>query len=80
VTIGPEISQVHEDPTKLAVYIIIIVFALAILLYVWFGIIPGILLSYTMTTNIEMMKDREIQHQVIQIQRMERTKRSFRVY
>lgn len=65
VTIGPEIEAVHEDQTKLAVYIIIIIFALAIVLYIWFGIIPGILLSYTITTNIEMMKDREIEHKVI---------------
>mgnify|MGYP006893267884 CR=1 FL=1 len=38
------------------------------------------LTSFTVTTSIEMMKDRQIIYKVIAMQRMERTKRSFRIY
>jgi hypothetical protein len=66
--------MVKDDSVKLAVLIVILVLSLIILLYIWFGIIPGILFSYTITTNIEMMKDREVIHKVVSTQRMERTK------
>jgi len=69
-----------NDTGKLVVHIVILVVALIILAFTWFGIIPGILTSYTITTSIEMMKDRELIHKVIMQQRMERTKRSFRIY
>ena len=38
------------------------------------------LTSFTLTTNIEMMKDRQLVYKVISMQRMERSKRSFRIY
>lgn len=69
-----------NDTGRLVVHIVILVVALIILGFTWFGIIPGILTSYTITTSIEMMKDRELIHKVIMQQRMERTKRSFRIY
>jgi hypothetical protein len=80
VTIGPDAMSVKDDQAKLAVFIVIMVFAFFILLCIWFWIIPGILLSYTITTNIEMMKDRELALKVISLQRMERSKRSHRIY
>ena len=69
-----------QDTTKLIIQIVILVFAVGLLLYTWFGIIPDILRSYTITTNIEMMKDRDFINKVVSLQRMERTKRSFRIY
>lgn len=36
----------------LAAHIVLLVFGLAILGYIWFGIIPGILQSYTITTSV----------------------------
>lgn len=71
---------VKDDTTKLAVFIVIMILAFAILIWIWFIIIPGILLSYTITTSIEMMKDRELILKVISLQRMERSKRSHRIY
>ena len=52
VTIGPDAMAVKDDTSKLAVFIVIMVLAFFILLYIWFGIIPGILLSYTITSNV----------------------------
>ena len=69
-----------QDTTKLIIQIVILVFAVGLLLYTWFGIIPDILRSYTIGTNIEMMKDRDFINKVVSLQRMERTKRSFRIY
>tara|TARA_B110000285_G_C15006115_1_gene553942 strand:+ start:70 stop:513 length:444 start_codon:yes stop_codon:yes gene_type:complete len=80
VTIGPDAMGVKDDQAKLAVFITIMILAFAILVYIWFLIIPGILLSYTITTSIEMMKDRELILKVISLQRMERSKRSHRIY
>jgi hypothetical protein len=52
VTVSSEIKDNKNDPGLLAAHIILLVFGLGILAYIWFGIIPGILLSYTITTNV----------------------------
>jgi hypothetical protein len=52
VTGVSEIKENRNDAGLLAAHIILMVFGLAILAYIWFGIIPGILLSYTITTNV----------------------------
>lgn len=75
-----EISKINGDTTKIVVHSILIAFAFVFALLAWFWIIPSILTSFTITTNIEMMKDRDCMHRVIQIQRMDRSKRSFRIY
>jgi len=79
-TVVPDVQDSMEDQTKLIIIGVILFFTLIILSYTWFGIVPGILTSYTITANIEMMKDREMIYKVIKNQRMERTKRSFRIY
>lgn len=65
VTLGPSINSNPEDMGKLIVMIVIMLFALALLIYAWFVIIPDILRSYTLTTSIEMMKDRDVINKVI---------------
>jgi len=67
ITFVQEIIEVKDDTVKLVVHVIIFCIALGLLLYIWFGIIPAILGSYTITTSIEMMKDREIIHKVISL-------------
>jgi hypothetical protein len=48
-----------EFSQALVVHIVIYIFAFIILLWMWLGLIPSILTSYTITSSIEMMKDRE---------------------
>jgi hypothetical protein len=43
VTIRNEIMESKDDGGLLAAHIVLLVFGLAILGYIWFGIIPGIL-------------------------------------
>ena len=80
VTLPAEIAYCNGDSTKLAIHLTILFVGVIVLLYIWFGIVPGILSSYTLTTSVEMMKDRESINKVIGLQRMERTKRSHRIY
>ena len=56
-----------EFSKDLVAHIVILIFAIILLIWMWFGLIPSILTSYTLTTNIEMMKDREQIHKVISI-------------
>lgn len=73
-------DRVKDDTTKVTVHSIMLGFGTIIALLAWFWIIPSILTSFTITTNIEMMKNKESMHKVISNQRMDRTKRSFRIY
>lgn len=75
-----EIQTINGDTTKIIVHSILLVVAFVFALLAWFWIVPSILTCYTITTSIEMMKDKECMHKVISIQRMDRTKRSFRIY
>ena len=60
-----EIAKINGDTTKIVVHSLLIGFAFIIGFLIWFWIIPSILTSFTVTTNIEMMKDRECQHKVV---------------
>lgn len=66
-TLDKEIAEVKGDSTKTAVHSVLGVFALFIILYIWFISLPGILFSYAVTSNIEMMKNKDCMHKVIQI-------------
>jgi hypothetical protein len=52
VTLRSEIMENKDNGGLLAAHIVLLVFGLAILGYIWFGIIPGILQSYTITTSV----------------------------
>ena len=62
-----EIQKINGDTTKIIVHSMMIAFGMMIAIAVWFMIIPSILTSFTMTTNIEMMKNKECMHKVISI-------------
>ena len=49
-------------------------------IYTWFWVMPEILDAYTLSTSIEMMKNRECVNKVIMYQKFEKAKRSFRIY
>jgi len=66
-SLDKEIADVKGDSTKTTVHSVLGVFALFIILYIWFISLPGILFSYALTSNIEMMKNKECMHKVIQI-------------
>ena len=79
-TLYDEIEKINGDTTKIVVHAMLIAFGFMIAFVTWFRIIPSILTSFTITTNIEMMKNKECMNKVISNQRMDRTKRSFRIY
>ena len=79
-TIYDEIDKINGDTTKIVVHSMLLGFGMMIAMITWFWIIPSILTSFTITTNIEMMKNKECMYKVISNQRMDRTKRSFRIY
>ena len=60
-----EMEKVKDDQTKIIVHSIMLAFGIIIALLAWFWIIPSILTSFTITTNIEMMKNKECLHKVI---------------
>ena len=66
-TIYDEIQKINGDTTKIIVHSILIGFGMIIAILVWFWIIPSILTSFTITTNIEMMKNKECMHKVVSI-------------
>ena len=80
VTAPTAFAAVSADSGKLVAHIIILILSILLLLWTWLRMIPSILSSYALTTNIEMMKDRDNINKVISSQRMERSKRSFRIY
>lgn len=79
-TVQFEFQPLAGDSAGLAVHCVMLTFALILLGYLWAYVIPQMLTSFTLTTNIEMMKDRQLVYKVISMQRMERSKRSFRIY
>ena len=60
-----EIDKINGDTTKIIVHSLLIGFALIFALMTWFWILPSILTSYTITSNIEMMKNKECIHKVV---------------
>ena len=49
-------------------------------IYLWFFIMSDILDSYSMSTCLEMMKNKECINLVLRDQKFERAKRTFRIY
>ena len=80
VTFSAELDETADDQSAFIVMVIILSLSAILALYLWIGIIPSILASFSVTTSIEMMKDREAIYKVVSIQRMQRSQRSFRVY
>jgi len=59
---------------------IVLVIAPILMILIWITTLPQILTKFTIITNIEMMKDRELIEKVINEQKLERSKRSYRIY
>ena len=66
-TMQDEVKQITGDRPKIIVHSNLIVFAFTIAALAWFWIVPSILTCFTITTNIEMMKDKDSTHKVISI-------------
>jgi hypothetical protein len=66
-TVNQEYIDLKGDSTKIIIHSCLLGFAVIIMLYIWLGIVPSMLTSFTITTNIEMMKDRHCMHKVIAI-------------
>ena len=54
-TVHSEYQQIVADSSKLAVHSVLLVFALFFVFYAWFGIIPSLLTSFTITTNVSLL-------------------------
>jgi len=65
VTAPAAFTAVSADTGKLAAHIVILILAILLLSWTWFRLLPSILCTYALTTNIEMMKDREMINKVI---------------
>ena len=78
--VNQEFAAIAGDSTKITIHSVILAFAIILLFYIWFGIVPSMLTTFALTSNIEMMKDRHCIYKVVSHQRMERSKRSFRIY
>jgi hypothetical protein len=53
-TIATAIEEVQDDASGLTVLIVILVLSLIIALYIWLGLVPDILTSYTLTTSVSI--------------------------
>jgi hypothetical protein len=51
-TIQTEFAAADSDSTKIVVHSVLLVFALVLLGYLWFFVVPGLLASFTVTTNV----------------------------
>lgn len=60
-----EIEKINGDTTKIIVHSLLIGFAVIFAALAWFWILPSILYCFTITTNIEMMKDKDSMHKVV---------------
>lgn len=62
-----EIKKIDGDTVKIAVHSILIAFAFIFAFLTWFWIVPSILTSFSIVTNIEMMKDKDSIQKVVSI-------------
>ena len=59
---------------------LLLTFSILGMLYTSLTLFPKLLFNFTVVTNIQMMKDKDLIFEVIKYQRHEKSKRSFRIY
>lgn len=69
-----------EQAFNLSMYCLLHALPILLTLVVTLSLLPPLLTSFTLLTNLEMMKDPQLLEQVIAATKLERSKRSHRIF